>query len=328
MGLTKESLSTRVCHHTDYKKVVELFLSHSPFFNKTPADLASDEKHVRGYDLQRFVVESDSRVIGFYEHLRHPFFKDGGYGISGVVDKNSTKQGFGAFIYDNIMQALSKYFPKSYITHIDSKNDWSLNFLLKRGFKVERQTTKQELNLKQYFLNPHRIFLPNGIEIKTLDQLFADQNYLEKLYRLECEIVDDIPRAGGASLPTREYFKNILQSPQIIPKAYFVAVTEDNRYVGATHFFGQKEKTLFTGTTGVIREFRGKGIAIALKHESFLWAQANGIETLSTQNDNLNEPILGLNRKLGFAGTSGRMELINRVPTTCQTPRPVRVPLR
>ena len=47
--------------------------------------------------------------------------------------------------------------------------------------------------------------------------------------------------------------------------------------------------------TGVLRAWRGRGIARALKAAEIAWAKEHGYERLETQNEERNEPIRRLN---------------------------------
>jgi L-amino acid N-acyltransferase YncA len=52
--------------------------------------------------------------------------------------------------------------------------------------------------------------------------------------------------------------------------------------------------------TGVRRDRRGRGLAHAVKVAALRRARAAGLRTMLTSNDLENEPMLAVNRKLGF----------------------------
>ncbi len=52
--------------------------------------------------------------------------------------------------------------------------------------------------------------------------------------------------------------------------------------------------------TGVLRAWRRRGIAGALKRAEIAWAKENGYEKLSTGNEERNEPIRKLNEQYGY----------------------------
>ena len=57
--------------------------------------------------------------------------------------------------------------------------------------------------------------------------------------------------------------------------------------------------------TGVLRAWRGRGIARALKAAEIAWAKEHGYERLETQNEERNEPIRRLNVRHGYVVEPG-----------------------
>ena len=52
--------------------------------------------------------------------------------------------------------------------------------------------------------------------------------------------------------------------------------------------------------TAVLRAFRGRGIARALKLATIAWAIQHGLAVLETGNDEANAPMRALNARLGY----------------------------
>jgi RimJ/RimL family protein N-acetyltransferase len=52
--------------------------------------------------------------------------------------------------------------------------------------------------------------------------------------------------------------------------------------------------------TGMLRGFRGKGLASAAKIASLRWAAAHGVTRVFTSNDEANAAMLAINRRLGY----------------------------
>ncbi len=66
--------------------------------------------------------------------------------------------------------------------------------------------------------------------------------------------------------------------------------------------------------TGVIREYRGRGIATALKLKISEYALKNGYSTIKTRNDSTNAPMLAVNTKLGFQRKVGWIMMEKTLP--------------
>lgn len=56
---------------------------------------------------------------------------------------------------------------------------------------------------------------------------------------------------------------------------------------------------LETASTGVVRSHRRRGITTAMKLRAIQWAQANGYESIETDNEE-NNPMYAINMQLGY----------------------------
>ena len=83
----------------------------------------------------------------------------------------------------------------------------------------------------------------------------------------------------------------------------FIAIDRDGRWLGMSNLQRSIEDPSFIwqGLTGVRREARGKGLAMALKLETVRHAQHLGVNHIKTWNDQLNRPMLAINEAMGFA---------------------------
>jgi mycothiol synthase len=115
-----------------------------------------------------------------------------------------------------------------------------------------------------------------------------------------------VPFPGGdRAKPNYDNFRaNTLDAPSTKPDASFIA-RKAGRMVGMTSLELLPNAIGITGMTGVLREHRGQGVAMALKLASFRYLQANGYHEARAHNDTANPPILALNQKLGYRRLPG-----------------------
>jgi len=66
------------------------------------------------------------------------------------------------------------------------------------------------------------------------------------------------------------------------------------------HRIDSEHGVLNQDDTGVIREYRGRGIATSLKLKVIDFGKKNGYGTIKTWNDSGNASMLAINNKLGF----------------------------
>ena len=62
---------------------------------------------------------------------------------------------------------------------------------------------------------------------------------------------------------------------------------------------------MFNAFTGVRREYRGRGIALALKLLAIDFCCRSGAGRVRTNNDSKNAPMLAINRRLGYLPEPG-----------------------
>ena len=89
--------------------------------------------------------------------------------------------------------------------------------------------------------------------------------------------------------------------PNALPEAQFLALDGD-RYVGISALYRPLAQpgVISQGLTGVLREYRGRGIAMALKLQTVRYAREGGYREIRTWNDARNRPMLRINEALGF----------------------------
>jgi RimJ/RimL family protein N-acetyltransferase len=123
-----------------------------------------------------------------------------------------------------------------------------------------------------------------------------------RIFELWLAVLEDVPLPpnDARSEPSFEQWWERTSRPNLLPAGYFVAVDGD-QYVGTSYLWlAPEESGLRTGITGVRREYRRRGIALALKVRSLEFAKTHGYKRVDTENETNNQGMIGINDRLGF----------------------------
>jgi GNAT superfamily N-acetyltransferase len=149
---------------------------------------------------------------------------------------------------------------------------------------------------------------PKGIEVVT----WADRPELARgMYTVASEAYPDIPGEEDIEIGSfEEWLARDLQGSGDRPEATFVAVAGDT-VVGYAKFSisNARPGVAHHDLTGVLRAWRGRGIAGALKRAEIRWAKENGFTRLETGPDDRNEPSRRLNERHGYRLEPGTITL-------------------
>jgi GNAT superfamily N-acetyltransferase len=153
---------------------------------------------------------------------------------------------------------------------------------------------------------------PAGIEIVT----WAERPQLARaMYDVAREAYPDIPGEDDAEMPSfEEWLSMDMQGAGDRPEATFIALEGGEVVAYAKLSLSLARPTVaMHDITGVRRDWRGHGIAGALKAAEIAWAKDNGYERLETQNEERNEPIRRLNERYGYVVTPGTITVRGRI---------------
>jgi mycothiol synthase len=124
----------------------------------------------------------------------------------------------------------------------------------------------------------------------------------DELYRLTVQIWRDMPHEAHVEWqdPSPETFsRSIFERPGVLLDGFYVA-RDAERLVGLSYLARRPDGDAEVGDTGVLRDYRRRGIARALKMMVTRYATENGIKRVHTDNRADNAGMLAINRELGF----------------------------
>lgn len=263
----------------------------------------------------RWLIERDGQPVGYGEYgQRSGAYHPRRFHINVIVEPDSQGLGLGKALYDQVMSALAPLDPLSVRVQIREDRTRSVRFLRDRDFTEDMRSFESRLDVTAFdpapFAEVEARARALGIEFKTLRELQDTPGHWQKHYEMMQELRADVPSPEPRTwLEKSVWLSALLKNPGLRPDAYLFAV-KDGEYVGATMLKSSGGGDLTTGLTGVRREHRRQGIALALKVRAIAWAKQNGYPRIKTWNEANNRGMLGINERLGFVRQPAWLDMV------------------
>ena len=262
--------------------------------------------------VSRYILEADGRPVGAASvgriYVFPPDFDAFWARINVLPD--ARRQGHGTALLVTVSERadaagkVALHIPAS-----DGRPD-GIEFLVHRGFREYERNKTVHLDLAGMTAPP--VDLPAGVSLTTLDER---PDLIDGVHAVAIETYADIP--GGdtpmAAGDLDEFRVRDVDRPSIPPAAFFIA-TEDwtGRVVGYANLLLQpphRRRTAWHAMTAVTREWRGRGLATALKRATIGWAIADGLDVLEAGNDTDNVAMRAVNARLGYVPSPDHLVL-------------------
>jgi RimJ/RimL family protein N-acetyltransferase len=191
----------------------------------------------------------------------------------------------------------------------------SLRFAERRGFRLHRHSFLSALELASFDERPFLTALERaraaGLRFFSLAELEpVTEEVQRRLYELNRITGLDNPGNEG-NFPSFEEFRGFVFEASWFRAAGQILAADDERWVGLAAVSYDPEAGLaHNAFTGVLHEYRGRGLATALKLLAIRYAQQLGARAIRTGNDSRNAPMLTINRKLGYRPEPGWYHLV------------------
>jgi mycothiol synthase len=188
------------------------------------------------------------------------------------------------------------------ITLVDGLDDASLAFAQRFGFEEADRQVEQVKTLDR---EPAPEF-PNGVDIVTI----ADRpELLREAYELGVQGYADMATPWPATITLDEWVREEATHPE----GSFVALA-GGEIVGYSGLMRDMDvpSRAEDGLTVVRRDWRRRGLAVALKRAELAWAAANGIREVYTWTQRGNDGMRRVNEQLGYVYR--HVELTMRAP--------------
>lgn len=295
----------------DYEAMVTLSNESYPEYAWTVAELRhmDDDWTPEGYFRRRMVAEDAGLPVGYCDvaNARGQFVPEN-FNLDLVVRPAARRRGIGTALFEDAVAALRGRGARWVRANVKESDAHSVAFATRLGAVELRRDWESRLDLTAFdpapfAAAPARVEAAGVRIIALADERRTDADAVRKAYALHAEARLDVPSIDPQTTsPFERFEEEVLRSPWALPDAYFLAI-RDGRYVGecALAAEGADPAVIYQQLTAVLREERGKGIAMALKLRAIAYAKARGFREVRTWNASVNRPMLAINEALGFA---------------------------
>jgi GNAT superfamily N-acetyltransferase len=274
-----------------------------------------------GYAAARFIAERDGKPIAFLAWLHGPWEKlpERHCEVEVWLDRSAMDLELLRSMWSWIAERAEAEGSRLLLAYAAEDEVEALQALADLGYARERTEKAWELALKAH--GPRLLkeagearsrMSAAGIRLTTLAG-WDDPAKNRKLYELNERTVQDVPHTLPILPESFADFEKRLRMPDRPPDRFWIACDGDRPVAMSYLKFPPVRGTVWTGYTCTDREYRGRGIARAVKLQTLVQAVELGVPFVRTDNDSENAPMLHINETLGYHRRPGFVEHHKRV---------------
>jgi mycothiol synthase len=306
----RAAVTIRPAGEADLGRIVEIANAVFPDFPETLEEAEAFETRLRAgnyVSVHALAETPGGEAVGFARVRHMPGqFDPSRYHLAVFTHPGWRRRGIGGALYDWALEDLRVRGARCLESFARETEPETVAFLEERGFRERMRTWEMRLDLARCdpapFAHYHDRARSAGVIITTLgDEYARDPSALRRAYELHNAVLADIPSPVPFTPPPFEhYLRSTVDSPRALLDAYFIAKIGD-RYVGEANLQRPSiGSALYHNVTGVLRPYRGRGIAMALKLATIAYGRAHGYTEIRTWNETNNTGMLAINDRLGF----------------------------
>ncbi len=320
------TLMIRDATPADYPEAARLLTASNPEWPVTAALL---EQEARQRDPSTFhrelAAETDGRLVGLaaFGHMEHAFDPDK-YWLNIQVNPTARGRGVGRALYARITEELNVRGARRVQAMCTEAQAEGRRFLEGRGFEVAWRRHESRLQTAGLDFTPltalEAALASRGVTLRPLRDVKGEAAWERWLYELDWRLFQDVPLGEAVTKRPFEAWRRELDDPHFSLDASFVALDarrDDSlmgQFVGYSCLLSNPAGFWMIGMTGVLPEYRGLGIAKALKLRGAQFVQAHSGGEIRTFNDPPNTAMLSMNAALGFVRQPDRLRYAKELP--------------
>jgi len=289
-------------------------------------DYDKDGWKIRDLNLtrDRLLLYNNNTLIGllYYIQGRNGNNKVSFFNI--VLDPQYNNNGYRELLYSQMQKKIKKFNCNKLFTNIYDHSNYKeyQKLLIKKGFKLVQINREYSCQIQKVDTQKYQYLIQKleseGIKFyDSREEMKKFPNHYKKLEELIWIYDQDIPSPNGIN-DTRAPFKQFIKHQNDFEENSYgveIVAVKGNKYIGSTDIEVLSKTEPYkgwTGSLGVLKEFRRKGVATALKIKAIKILVKKGVTELRTDNEE-NNPMYKINETLGFKPVPFSLEYMKKI---------------
>jgi GNAT superfamily N-acetyltransferase len=253
--------------------------------------------------------------IGYWDVERETWMTPGSFFMKIIVAPEKRSQGLGSQMFADALCVAREHGATHLESTIREGDATALRFVQSRGFEIEHHAFESTLDLADFDEHPFDELMArvhaDGFRFFSLAEAGVTDENKHKLYEVNRASSLDDPGSTGTFPDFYSFSKNVFEASWFRADTQILASHGDH-WVGLSAIgIYQDDMHAYNAFTGVLRDYRGRGLAQALKLQTILLAKREGMRYIRTHNDSNNAPMLAINRKLGYKPEPGIYRIVS-----------------
>lgn len=260
------------------------------------------------------VVTSEGTLVGHAAYVSGPWdpiLAPGCAEVSLNVAKEWENEGIGDWMLEEMERVAHEDDTKELRIFIPEVHAKDIAWAKDCGFETKSHSCSGFLDITSFDIQAYDGLFDRlqaeGIECTNLA---AFQHEEERFWDLWWELTLDVPGMERISRPEND---TLIAQMKGVDQEGFILAVDGEEWVGLSMIVNENDDTFYHSMTGVVRSYRGKGIASALKVRAIEYALAHGASGIRAHNDSTNAPMLAVNEKLGYVQKPGIYEVVKKL---------------
>ena len=240
------------------------------------------------------------------------------------LDPTYNHKGYRELLYNKMLEKVVKFNCNKLLTHIYEHPNYKEHqkLLISSGFKLVQTNREYSCDIRKVDTKEYQSLIEKleaeGIKFyDSKEEMMNWSNHLKKLEELEWTYAQDFPIPKGIKHTRPPFDQFMKRSLDFYKNCYGVEIVavKDGQYIGSTNvevYSKTEPHKGWTGGLGVLKKFRRKGIATAIKIKVIEALLKKGVTEIRTDNEE-NNPMYKINIELGFQPVPFSLEYIKAI---------------